>query len=120
MSSAIFPKTMAWDTFDALTPSLHFADNKADRAGDDSMWKLCPVMDVLNETFRIVFIQTRPWPSRRVCGPSRGAIIPLPKIKIPLAINYRPNTLEKFKFIFRFNRLNRIYNPVVEMQNNKE
>lgn len=59
MSSAIFPQTMSRDRFDQLTAALHFADNQAERQADDRLWKLRPVVDVLDRQFREVFVPNK-------------------------------------------------------------
>ncbi|ROT74711.1 hypothetical protein C7M84_006773 [Penaeus vannamei] len=59
MSSSIFQKTMTQDRFDSLTSAIHFVDNEEERQGDDRLWKVRPVLDVLDETFRTVFIPNK-------------------------------------------------------------
>ena len=50
---------MTRDRFDAITTHLHFADNDDPRAADDRMWKLRPVIDTLETTFRDVYTPGR-------------------------------------------------------------
>jgi len=59
MSSAIFPQTMSRDRFDQLTAALHFTDSQAERQADDRLWKLRPVVDVLDRQFREVFVPNK-------------------------------------------------------------
>jgi len=59
MSLAIFPQMMSRDRFDQLTAALHFADNQAERQADDRLWKLRPVVDVLDRQFREVFVPNK-------------------------------------------------------------
>ncbi|XP_037774510.1 piggyBac transposable element-derived protein 4-like [Penaeus monodon] len=52
MSSSVFAKTMTRDRYDALTSALHFA-------AEDRLWKLRPVLDVLESTYRSVFVPNK-------------------------------------------------------------
>ncbi|XP_047479081.1 uncharacterized protein LOC125032114 isoform X4 [Penaeus chinensis] len=47
--------TMTRDRYDLLTANLHFSDNEDPAAADDRLWKLRPVMDTLQRTFKEVF-----------------------------------------------------------------
>lgn len=47
---------MTRDRFDALTTALHFADNEAEHDTEDQLWKLRPVLDVLDSMCRSVFV----------------------------------------------------------------
>lgn len=51
MSFLIFLLTMSHNRFDAFTLALHFADNTANFPADDQLWKLRPVINVLDKTF---------------------------------------------------------------------
>ncbi|XP_037787732.1 piggyBac transposable element-derived protein 4-like [Penaeus monodon] len=59
MSSSVFPKTMTRDRYDALTSALHFADNEGEHAAEDRLWKLRPVLDVLESTYRSAFVPNK-------------------------------------------------------------
>ncbi|XP_027212395.1 piggyBac transposable element-derived protein 4 [Penaeus vannamei] len=50
---------MTRDRFDSLTSAIHFVENEEERQGDDRLWKVRPVLDVLDETFRTVFIPNK-------------------------------------------------------------
>ncbi|ROT63946.1 hypothetical protein C7M84_018135 [Penaeus vannamei] len=48
LSSSVFPETMTRDRFDLLQSRLHFSDNEDPRADTDRLWKLRPVLDILD------------------------------------------------------------------------
>nr|XP_027237446.1 piggyBac transposable element-derived protein 4-like [Penaeus vannamei] len=50
---------MSRDRFDQLTAALHFADNQAERQADNRLWKLRPVVDVLDMQFREAFVPNK-------------------------------------------------------------
>ncbi|XP_047502756.1 piggyBac transposable element-derived protein 4-like [Penaeus chinensis] len=56
MSSSVFAKTMSRDRFDNLTSALHFANNEGEHSAEERLWKLCPVIDVLDSTYSSVFV----------------------------------------------------------------
>ncbi|XP_047476077.1 piggyBac transposable element-derived protein 4-like [Penaeus chinensis] len=56
MCSSVFAKTMSRDCFDILTSALHFANNEGEHSAEDRLWKLRPVIDVLDSTYRSVFV----------------------------------------------------------------
>ncbi|XP_047487917.1 piggyBac transposable element-derived protein 4-like isoform X2 [Penaeus chinensis] len=56
MCSSVFPKTMSRDRFDILSSALHFANNEGEHSAEDWLWKLRPVIDVLDSTYRSVFV----------------------------------------------------------------
>nr|XP_027227348.1 piggyBac transposable element-derived protein 4-like [Penaeus vannamei] len=56
LSSSVFPETMTRDGFDALQSRLHFSDNEDPRADTDRLWKLRPVLDILDTTFNTVYV----------------------------------------------------------------
>ncbi|XP_037791254.1 piggyBac transposable element-derived protein 4-like [Penaeus monodon] len=47
---------MSRDRFDNLTSALHFANNEGEHDAEDRLWKLCPVIDVLDSTYRSVLV----------------------------------------------------------------
>ncbi|XP_047478497.1 piggyBac transposable element-derived protein 4-like [Penaeus chinensis] len=47
---------MSRDRFDILTSALHFANNEGEHSAEDRLWKLRPVIDVLDSTYRSVFV----------------------------------------------------------------
>ncbi|XP_037774856.1 piggyBac transposable element-derived protein 4-like [Penaeus monodon] len=49
-----FPRGVVPDRYDALTSALHFADNEEEHPAEDRLWKLRPVLDVLESTYRSV------------------------------------------------------------------
>ncbi|ROT77722.1 putative piggyBac transposable element-derived protein 4 [Penaeus vannamei] len=53
------PSDVVGDFPDQLTAALHFADNQAERQADDRLWKLRPVVDVLDRQFREVFVPNK-------------------------------------------------------------
>ncbi|XP_037804849.1 piggyBac transposable element-derived protein 4-like [Penaeus monodon] len=59
MSSSVFVKTMTRDRYEALTSALHFADNEGEHPAEDRLWKLCPVLDVLESMYRSVFVPNK-------------------------------------------------------------
>ncbi|XP_047488440.1 piggyBac transposable element-derived protein 4-like isoform X2 [Penaeus chinensis] len=59
ISSSIFSQTMSRDRFDAITLALHFVDNKADHPAVDQLWKLRPVIDVLDKQFSSIFVPNK-------------------------------------------------------------
>ncbi|XP_042893713.1 piggyBac transposable element-derived protein 4-like [Penaeus japonicus] len=59
VKSRIFRETMIRDRYDLLTSNLHFSDNNDPAATDDRLWKLRPVIDTLQSTFKDVFITER-------------------------------------------------------------
>ncbi|ROT63961.1 hypothetical protein C7M84_018125 [Penaeus vannamei] len=59
LSSSVFPETMTRDRFDLLQSRLHFSDNEDPRADTDRLWKLRPVLDILDTTFKTVYIPDR-------------------------------------------------------------
>lgn len=59
MSSSIFPKTMARNRFDALTSAMHYANNEEERQEGDRLFKLHSILDVLDETFKTVFVPNK-------------------------------------------------------------
>ncbi|XP_037804848.1 piggyBac transposable element-derived protein 2-like [Penaeus monodon] len=59
MSSSVFAKTMTRDRYDALTSALHFADNEGEHPAEDRLWKLRPVLDVLESTYRSAFVPNK-------------------------------------------------------------
>ncbi|XP_047469609.1 piggyBac transposable element-derived protein 4-like [Penaeus chinensis] len=56
MCSSVFPKTMTRDRFDILSSTLHFANNEGEHSAEDWLWKLRPVIDVLDSPYRSVFV----------------------------------------------------------------
>nr|XP_027230473.1 piggyBac transposable element-derived protein 4-like [Penaeus vannamei] len=50
---------MTRDRFDSLQSRLHFSDNEDPRADTDRLWKLRPVLDILDTTFKTVYIPDR-------------------------------------------------------------
>ncbi|XP_063609506.1 piggyBac transposable element-derived protein 4-like [Penaeus indicus] len=50
---------VAVDRFDILTSALHFADNEGEHPAEDRLWKLGPVIDVLDSTYRSVLIPNK-------------------------------------------------------------
>ncbi|XP_047478498.1 piggyBac transposable element-derived protein 4-like [Penaeus chinensis] len=56
MCSSVFAKTMSRDRFDILTSVLHFANNEGEPSAEDRLWKLRPVIDVLDSMYRSVFV----------------------------------------------------------------
>lgn len=53
----IIAETMKRDQFDQLTTRLHFAHYKeGPPLPEDRMWKLQPVVDFLNDSFRLTFV----------------------------------------------------------------
>ncbi|XP_037800347.1 piggyBac transposable element-derived protein 4-like [Penaeus monodon] len=59
MSSSLFAKTMTRDCYNALTSMHHFADNEGEHPAEDMLWKLRPVLDVLESTYRSVFVPNK-------------------------------------------------------------
>ncbi|XP_047478265.1 piggyBac transposable element-derived protein 4-like [Penaeus chinensis] len=59
MSSSVFATTVSRDRFDTLTSALHFANNEGEHRAEDRLWKLRPVIDVLDSTYRSVFVTNR-------------------------------------------------------------
>lgn len=59
MSSSVFTRTVTRDRFDALTFALHFTDNEGEHDAEDMLWKLRPVLGVLESTFRSVFVPNK-------------------------------------------------------------
>ncbi|XP_063585093.1 piggyBac transposable element-derived protein 4-like [Penaeus indicus] len=59
ISSLIFSQTMSRDRFDAITLALHFVDNEADHPAVDRLWKLRPVIDVLDKQFSSIFVPNK-------------------------------------------------------------
>ncbi|XP_047486587.1 piggyBac transposable element-derived protein 4-like [Penaeus chinensis] len=55
LNSSVSRQTMTRDRYDLLTANLHFSDNEDPAAADDRLWKLRPVMDTLQRTFKEVF-----------------------------------------------------------------
>lgn len=44
------------DRFEALQSRVHFSDNEDPHADTDRLWKLCLVLDILDETFKTVYV----------------------------------------------------------------
>ena len=53
---------MSRDKFELIRSHLHFTDNEDARAKTDRYWKIRPVLDILDERFRTVYV-----PSQKVC-----------------------------------------------------
>ncbi|XP_042867507.1 piggyBac transposable element-derived protein 4-like isoform X2 [Penaeus japonicus] len=51
----IFPETMQIERFVELTQNLHAVDNSGVHPADDRLWKLRPVIDMLNQQFLSVY-----------------------------------------------------------------
>ena len=56
------PSVMSRDRFESIRSHLHFSDNEDPRAKDDRYWKIRPVMELLDERFRTVYV-----PTQKVC-----------------------------------------------------
>ncbi|XP_037800383.1 piggyBac transposable element-derived protein 4-like [Penaeus monodon] len=54
MSSSVFAKTMTM-----TMTALHFVDNEGEHPAEDRLWKLRPVLDVLESTYRSVFVPNK-------------------------------------------------------------
>nr|XP_027221037.1 piggyBac transposable element-derived protein 4-like [Penaeus vannamei] len=51
----LFPKTMTQDRFDQLSRYLRVVDNEASHSPDDRLWKLRPVIEILQRQFSSVY-----------------------------------------------------------------
>ncbi|XP_037791274.1 piggyBac transposable element-derived protein 4-like [Penaeus monodon] len=47
---------MSRDRFNNLTSALHFANNEGEHDAEDRLWKLRPVIDVLDSTYHSVLV----------------------------------------------------------------
>ena len=56
------PLVMSRDKFESIQAHLHFSDNSDPRAKTDKYWKLKPVIEILDERFRSVYV-----PTQKVC-----------------------------------------------------
>lgn len=50
---------MTKDRFNALTSALHFANNEGEHEVQNRLWKLCPVLDVLDTMYQTVFFPNK-------------------------------------------------------------
>ncbi|XP_042891946.1 piggyBac transposable element-derived protein 4-like isoform X3 [Penaeus japonicus] len=55
----VFPETMPRDRFLQLTHNLHAVDNRGSHPADDRLWKLRPVISMLNQQFSSVYTPPR-------------------------------------------------------------
>ena len=53
---------MSRDRFESIRAHLHFSDNLDPRAKEDRYWKIRPVIEILDERFRTVYV-----PAQKVC-----------------------------------------------------
>ena len=51
--------TMTRDRFEKIQSNLHFTDNEDDRAKNDKLWKIRPVVDVFSAEFKKVYIPSK-------------------------------------------------------------
>ncbi|XP_047486128.1 piggyBac transposable element-derived protein 4-like [Penaeus chinensis] len=56
MCSSVFAKTMSRDRFNILTSALNFANNEGEHSAEDRLWKLRPVINVLDSMYRSIFV----------------------------------------------------------------
>ncbi|XP_069982311.1 piggyBac transposable element-derived protein 4-like [Penaeus vannamei] len=54
-----WPPPAHGDRFDSSQSRLHFSDNEDPRADTDRLWKLRPVLDILDTTFKTVYVPDR-------------------------------------------------------------
>ncbi|XP_063614985.1 piggyBac transposable element-derived protein 4-like [Penaeus indicus] len=59
LCSSVFTKTMSRDRFVNLTAALRFANNEGEHDAEDRLWKLRPVIDVLDSTYRSVLVPNK-------------------------------------------------------------
>lgn len=74
ISSTIFLQTMSLDRFNAITSALHFVNNEDSHSSVDQLWKIRPVIDVLNKQFLLSSFPTRHFLWMRSSGLLRGTI----------------------------------------------
>lgn len=55
----LFPKTMTQGRFDQLSRYLRVVDNEASPSPDDRLWKLRPVIEILQRQFSSVYTHMR-------------------------------------------------------------